>query len=212
MVTALNDQGGAPVPSGNFAQGKARQCSQLPISCGRLQRRWPQSHDERLLSGAGLMLPRCRRRADIVGRMPPSGFRRGRLPWRCRIGRCGLVLRKAVTAALTQLRIGDWSAFPAHSCLTEAPVGFQQPIVTLALNYILSRSGTARHGPPAVAALAGRAASAVKQAATKTRLVPVLKLMTNASTRWIWPWRNFRNAALFRGNYVAYLNSNCFPS
>jgi len=34
-----------------------------------------------------------------------------------------------------------------------------------------------------VAALAGRAASAVKHAAEKTRLVPVLKLMTNASTR-----------------------------
>jgi hypothetical protein len=45
-----------------------------------------------------------------------------------------------------------------------------------------------------VAALAGRAASAVKQAAKKTRLVPVLKLMTNASTRSIWDRKTFEKA------------------
>src|SRR6266513_1524586 len=45
-----------------------------------------------------------------------------------------------------------------------------------------------------VAALAGRAASAVTQAAKKTRLVPVLKVMTNASTRSIWDLKTFEKA------------------
>ena len=43
-----------------------------------------------------------------------------------------------------QLRIGDWAAFSAHSCLPKAPIGFDEPIVTLALNDILSSSGAAR--------------------------------------------------------------------
>ena len=58
--------------------------------------------------------------------------------------RRGLVLRKAVKAALTQLRIGDWAAFSAHSCLPKAPIGFEESIVTLALNDILPRSRGAR--------------------------------------------------------------------
>jgi len=88
------------------------------------------------------MLLRCRRRADIVGPMP-SWLRRGDLSCRGR-GRCRrLVLCKAVEAALMQLRIGDWTAFSAHSCLPKAPIGFDEPIVTLALNDILSR-GAAR--------------------------------------------------------------------
>jgi hypothetical protein len=58
--------------------------------------------------------------------------------------RRGLVLREAVEAALTQLRIGDWAALSAHSCLPKAHIGFEEPIVTLALNDILSRSGAAR--------------------------------------------------------------------
>ena len=62
------------------------------------------------------------------------------------MGRGGLVLRKAVEAALTQLRIGDWAALSAHSCLSKAPIGFEQPIVTLALTDILSRCGAARRG------------------------------------------------------------------
>jgi len=53
-------------------------------------------------------------------------------------------LRKAVKAALTQLRIGDRAALSAHSCLPKAPIGFEEPIVTLALNDILSSSGAAR--------------------------------------------------------------------
>jgi hypothetical protein len=57
--------------------------------------------------------------------------------------RRGLVLRKAVKAALTQLRIGDWAAFSAHSCVAKAPIGFEVSIVTLALNDILPRSGVA---------------------------------------------------------------------
>jgi hypothetical protein len=58
--------------------------------------------------------------------------------------RRGLVLRKAVKAALTQLRIRDWAALSAHSCLPKAPIGFEEPIVTYALNDILLRSGAAR--------------------------------------------------------------------
>ena len=58
--------------------------------------------------------------------------------------RRGLVLRKAVKAALTQLWIGDWAALSAHSRLPKAPIGFEEPIVTLALMDILSRSGAAR--------------------------------------------------------------------
>jgi hypothetical protein len=91
---------------------------------------------QRLLSGAARMLPRCLRRADIVGRMP-SWFRRGYLFCRGGIGRRGLVLRKAVKATLTQLRMGDWAAFSAHSCLPKARIGFEGSIVTLALNDIL---------------------------------------------------------------------------
>jgi hypothetical protein len=60
------------------------------------------------------------------------------------MGRRGLVLRKAVKATLTQLRIGDRAALSAHSCLPKAPIGFEEPIVTLALNDILSSSGAAR--------------------------------------------------------------------
>src|SRR5215472_2302105 len=60
------------------------------------------------------------------------------------MGRRGLVLPKAVKAALMQLRIGDWAALSAHSCLPKAPIGFEEPIVTLALNDILSRSVAAR--------------------------------------------------------------------
>src|SRR5499427_10107584 len=89
------------------------------------------------------MMPRCRRRADLGGRMP-SWFRRGYPSRRGRVGRRGLVLRKAVEAALTQLRIGDWAALFAHSCLPKTPIGFEEPIVTLALNDILSRSVAAR--------------------------------------------------------------------
>src|SRR5215472_14754808 len=88
------------------------------------------------------MLPRCRRGADIVARRMPSWFRRGYLS--CSGGRGGLVLRKAVKAALTQLWIGDWTALSAHSRLPKAPIGFEEPIVTLALKDILSRSGAAR--------------------------------------------------------------------
>jgi len=55
-----------------------------------------------------------------------------------------LVLRKAVEAALMQLRIGDWAALSAHSCLPKAPIGSEEPIVMLALNDILSRGGVAR--------------------------------------------------------------------
>jgi hypothetical protein len=55
-----------------------------------------------------------------------------------------LVLRKAVEAALTQLRIGDRAALSAHSRLPKAPIGFEEPIVTLALNDILSPSAAAR--------------------------------------------------------------------
>jgi len=58
--------------------------------------------------------------------------------------RRGLVLRKAVEAALTQLGIGDWAALSAHSCLPKASIGFEESIVTLALNHILPRSGAAR--------------------------------------------------------------------
>ena len=89
------------------------------------------------------MLPRCLRRADIVGRMP-SWFRRGYLSCRCSTGRRGPVLRKAAQAALMQLRIGDWAALSAHLGLSKAPIGFEEPIVTLALNNILSRSGATR--------------------------------------------------------------------
>jgi hypothetical protein len=60
------------------------------------------------------------------------------------MGRRGRVLRKAVKAALMQLRIGDGAALFAHSCLPKAPIGFEEPIVTLALNDILSRSVAAR--------------------------------------------------------------------
>jgi len=60
------------------------------------------------------------------------------------MARGGLVLRKAVKTTLTQLRIRDRAALSAHSCLPKAPIGFEEPIVTLALNDILSRSGTAR--------------------------------------------------------------------
>lgn len=59
------------------------------------------------------------------------------------MGRRGLVLRKAVKATLTQLRIGDWAAFSAHSCLPKARIGFEGSIVTLALNDILPRSRAA---------------------------------------------------------------------
>ena len=59
------------------------------------------------------------------------------------MGRCGLVLCKAVKATLTQLRIGDWAAFSAHSCLPKARIGFEGSIVTLALNDILPRSRAA---------------------------------------------------------------------
>ena len=89
------------------------------------------------------MLPRCHRRADVVGRMP-GWFRRGYPFCRGRMRRRGLVLRKAVKAALAQLRIGDWAAFSAHSCLPKAPIGFEESIVTLALNDILSRGSAAR--------------------------------------------------------------------
>ena len=89
------------------------------------------------------MLPRCRRRANVV-RLMPSWFRRGYPSRRRRIRPCGLVLRKAVEAALAQLRIGDWAALSAHSCLPKAPIGFEEPIVTLALTDILLRSGAAR--------------------------------------------------------------------
>jgi hypothetical protein len=58
--------------------------------------------------------------------------------------RRGLVLRKAVEAALTQLRIGDWAALSAHSRLPKASIGFEESIVALALNHILPRSGAAR--------------------------------------------------------------------
>jgi len=58
--------------------------------------------------------------------------------------RPGLVLRKAVEAALMQLRIGDWAALSAHTCLPKASVGFEESIVTLALNQILPRSRPAR--------------------------------------------------------------------
>jgi len=60
------------------------------------------------------------------------------------MGRRGLVLRKAGKAALTQLLIGDWAALSAHSCLPKAPIGFEEPIVTLALSDVLWRSGAAR--------------------------------------------------------------------
>ena len=60
------------------------------------------------------------------------------------MGRRGLILRKAGKATLTQLLIGDWAALSAHLCLPEAPIGFEEPIVTLALNDILSPSGAAR--------------------------------------------------------------------
>ena len=43
-----------------------------------------------------------------------------------------------------QLRIGDWAAFSAHSCLPKAPIGFEEPIITLALNDILLRGGAGR--------------------------------------------------------------------
>jgi len=89
------------------------------------------------------MMPRCRRRADIGGRMP-SWFRRGYPSHRGRVRRRGFVLRKAVEAALTQLRIGDWAALSAHSCLPKALIGFEEPIVTLALNDIPSRRVAAR--------------------------------------------------------------------
>jgi hypothetical protein len=62
------------------------------------------------------------------------------------MGRRGLVLRKAVEAALTQLRIGDWATLSAYSCLPKASIGFEEPIVALALNDILSRSGATRCG------------------------------------------------------------------
>jgi hypothetical protein len=55
-----------------------------------------------------------------------------------------LVLRKAAEAALSQLRIADWAALSAHSCPPKASIGFEQSIVTLALNHILARSGPAR--------------------------------------------------------------------
>jgi len=58
--------------------------------------------------------------------------------------RLRLVLRKAVEATLTQLRIGDWAALFAHSCLPKASVGFEESIVTLALNHIPPRSRAAR--------------------------------------------------------------------
>src|SRR5215472_11877 len=74
----------------------------------------------------------------------PSWFCRGYLFCRGGMGRRGLVLPKAVKAALMQLRIGDWAALSAHSCLPKAPIGFEEPIVTLALNDILSRSVAAR--------------------------------------------------------------------
>ena len=79
-----------------------------------------------------------------MARRMPSWFRRGYLSCRGGIGRHGLVLRKAVKAALTQLWIGDWTALSAHSRLPIAPIGFEEPIVTLALKDILSRSGAAR--------------------------------------------------------------------
>src|SRR6185295_2887820 len=105
---------------------------QLRISCRRLPRRRPQLHCGRLLSGAAFMLPRCRRRANVV----PGWFRRGYSFCRGRARRRGLVLRKAVKAALAQLRIGDWTALSAHSCLPKARIGFEEPIVTLALSDI----------------------------------------------------------------------------
>src|SRR5262252_4738274 len=89
------------------------------------------------------MVARWRRRANIVGRMP-SWFRRGYLSCRGRTGRRGLVLHKAVKAALTQLRIGDWAALSAYSCLSKAPIGFEEPIVTLALSDVLSGRSAAR--------------------------------------------------------------------
>jgi hypothetical protein len=98
---------------------------------------------QRLLSGTAFMLPRCRRRPDIVGRMP-SWLRRGYLSCRGRMRCRRLVLRKAVEAALSQLRIGDWATLSAHSCLPKASIGFEESIVTLALNHILPRSGAAR--------------------------------------------------------------------
>jgi len=52
-------------------------------------------------------------------------------------------LREAVETALTQLRIGNWTALYAHSRLPKAPIGFEEPIVSLALNDILSHSGAA---------------------------------------------------------------------
>ena len=58
--------------------------------------------------------------------------------------RRGLVLRKAIEAALTQLRIGDWAALSSYSCVSKAPIGFEGSIVTLALNNILTRIGAAR--------------------------------------------------------------------
>src|SRR5215471_4874025 len=121
------------------------------------------------------MLPRCRRGADIVARRMPSWFRRGYLSCRGGMGSRGLVLRKAVKAALTQLWIGDWTALSAHSRLPKAPIGFEEPIVTLALKDILSRSGAARRR-------VSRHCGERRQAHSETRLVPVLKLMTNAST------------------------------
>ena len=59
------------------------------------------------------------------------------------MGRRGLVMRNAVKATLTQLRIGDWAAFSVHSCLPKARIGFEGSIVTLALNDILPRSRAA---------------------------------------------------------------------
>ena len=93
------------------------------------------------------------------------------------MGRCGLVLRKAVKATLTQLRIGDRAALSAHSCLPKAPIGFEEPIVTLALTDSLSRRVAARRR---VSWQCGERRQRGRY--KKTRLVPVLKLMTKAST------------------------------
>jgi len=64
-----------------------------------------------------------------------------------------------------------------------------------------------RAGSLLVAAFADSAASAVNEAAKKTRLVPVLMLMTKASTRWIGP-ETFAEGFSFQGHYVAHFNSN----
>ena len=64
-----------------------------------------------------------------------------------------------------------------------------------------------RPGSLLVAAFADSAASAVNEAAKKTRLVPVVMLMTKVSTRWIGP-ETFAEGFSFQGHYVAHFNSN----